>query len=86
MECPITEDEFRALQRRLAVLDGNGFDRTGGSVGRLEKTVVDHDTFIDSVKELLFQLKGAVWALIAVALILGVGNGALLLKVLDKIK
>lgn len=54
----ILNENLDEIRRRLAVIDGNGLDKTGGSVGRLMTKQSGHDEFLDKLKIAIWIMFG----------------------------
>ena len=75
-DCPLRED-FNNLARRVAVLDGNGIDPTGGVVGRVAKIAEGHQRIIGRA-----QILG--WIAIGALSVVGLTN-VMLYKTLERL-
>ena len=74
-DCPLS-DLVNDLARRVAVLDGNGYDPTGGTVGRL--TAVVHNQ-----AEFQKRIQFFAWVLLGMMLGSGIGSFVWLRKIYE---
>ncbi len=74
-ECPLTE-LVNDLARRVAVLDGNGYDPTGGQMGRLTTLVATQTKFQARIQYLL-------WVGFGIMLGSGIGSFVWLRKIYE---